>query len=80
MVAGKDHDLLVATHPCDQAGQDARSCGERVSEWALAHLDHIPEQDQPIGGGGGVGERLDDSVVIERRTAVARADVQVGDD
>ncbi len=80
VVAGNDHDLLLGTHPCGESRQHARSCGERVSDRALAQLNHVTQQHQPIGFGSGAGQYLNEGIVIERCPAVARSDVQVRND
>ena len=80
MVAGDEHHLGVrAERPADRREHGTRG-GERLAQRPVAQLEGVAEQDEPAGAVEAREQRFARGRAAQDVDAVARAEVQVGDD
>jgi hypothetical protein len=77
VIAGHHHYLALRPQGLAHLGQDARSRGERVSDRALAELDHIPQEDEAIHAAQRLAEKAACIGVLEAVPAAPRAQVEI---
>ena len=80
VIARHDHDLGAAPSALADRASTGRGRGERVAERALAQLEHVAEQHQPVDAGERLEQRARGSRRAQHVAPRARAEVQVRDD
>ena len=79
VVAG-DEDRRLACHRLAELLEERPGGVERRGERQFAQLEHVAEQDEPVGGGELVEQDAADRGVAQQVLAEAAAQVQVGED
>ena len=79
VVAGNEHDVAAGEGLADCLEERAGRI-ERDAERALAELEHVAEEDQPVDVGGRLEEPFDDRLAAQHVGPVAGAEVEVGDE
>ena len=80
VVVARDHDHLASRERLAERRQRRGRAVEHLAQRAVAKLEHVAEQDQPVGAGELGAQTLAESLAAQQIGAAAEPEMEVGDD